>query len=58
MAWWLGGLALATKRQLEKARDPEREQERRLLDAYAQGYPKYRRRQKQKKRRKRRRRGE
>ena len=58
MAWWLGGLALATKRQLEKARDPEPEQEHRLLDAYAQGYPKYRRRQKQKKRRKRRRRGE
>ncbi len=58
MAWWLGGLALVTKRQLEKARDPEREQELRLLDAYAKGYPKYRRRQKQKKRRKRRRRGE
>ena len=55
MAWWLGGLALATKRRLEKARDPEREQECRLLDAYAQVYPKFRRRQKQVKRRKRRR---
>jgi len=37
VVWLLGGLALATKRQLEKARDPEREQERRLLDAYARG---------------------
>jgi hypothetical protein len=53
MPWWLGGIAVSARRQLQKARGFEREQERRLNDAYARGYKKYRQRQKQSKRRER-----
>ncbi len=53
MPWWLGGIAVAARRQLQKARGFEREQERRLNDAYARGYKKYRQRQKQSKHRER-----
>jgi hypothetical protein len=53
MPWWLGGIAVSVRRQLQKARSIEREQERRLNDAYARGYKKYRQRQKQSKRRER-----
>ncbi len=49
MPWWLGGITVAARRQLQKARSFEREQERRLDAAYARGYKKYRQRQKQNK---------
>ncbi len=51
MAWWLGSSLL--KRLLYDARSSEQERERRLLDAYARGYKKYRQRQRERKRRKR-----
>ena len=53
MPWWLGGIAASARRQLQEARGLERKQERRLNDAYARGYKKYRQRQKQNKRRER-----
>ncbi len=53
MPWWLGGIAVSARRQLQKARSSEREQERRLNDAYVRRYKKYRQRQKQSERRKR-----
>jgi predicted secreted protein len=51
MAWWSGGSSL--KRLLHNARSFEQERERKLLNAYARGYKKYRQRQKERKRRKR-----
>jgi hypothetical protein len=53
MPWRLGGIAVSARRQLQKARGLEREQERRLNDAYARGCKKYRQRQKQSKHRER-----
>ena len=53
MPWWLGGIAVSARRQLQKARSFEREQGRRLNYAYARGYKKYRQRQKQSERRER-----
>ncbi len=51
MPWWLGGIATSARRQLQKARNVERERERLPNDAYARGYRKYHQRQKQGKRR-------
>ena len=51
MACWLGGSLL--KRLLYDARSLEQERERKLLNAYARGYSKYRQRQRERKRRKR-----